>query len=80
MLALRALLRIFLVSTLFGAWGAGATVVWTHTGSPFLRGAGLTALTAGLVVAAVWMLVVTAHVGQKRAQDSSAIEAGKGRR
>jgi len=67
MLALRALLRIFLVSALFGTWGAGATVVWSHTGNRFLRGAGLTVLTACLVVAAVWMLVVTARVGQKRA-------------
>lgn len=68
MLALRALLRIFLVSTLFGAWGASATLVWSHTGSGFLRAAGLTALTACLIVAAVWMLVVTARIGQRRAK------------
>jgi len=70
-LALRALLRIFLVSTLFGTWGAGATVLWNHTGNSFLRAAGLTLLTASLALAAVWMLVITARVGQKRARNSA---------
>lgn len=68
MLALRAFLRIFLLSTLFGTWGAGATVVWNGIHNPYLRAAALAVLTMLLVAIAVGMLVTTARIGRQRSR------------
>ncbi len=59
--ALRALVRIFLGSLLFGVWGAYSLLVWTSVHNPYLRGAAMIpmfavflALLAGMMIATSW--------------------------
>lgn len=61
--ALRALLRIFLGSLLFGAWGAYTMLAWANIHNPYLRAAAMVpifalflGLLAGLMIATSWLL------------------------
>lgn len=64
--AMRALLRIFLGSILFGAWGAYTLLAWVSIHNPFLRAAAIVPLFALFLVLMTVMMVVTAAMHRSR--------------
>jgi hypothetical protein len=66
--ALRAFLRIFLGSLLFGVWGACALRAWTSIANPFLRVAAMIPMIALFLVLLGGLLIATTLVLRPRAR------------
>jgi hypothetical protein len=71
MAALRALLRIFLGSLLFGVWGAYALLMWTSIHNPFLRIAAMIPMIALFVALLCGLLIATTLVLRPRARSGA---------
>jgi hypothetical protein len=65
LLALRALLRIFLGSILFGAWGAYTLLVWTSILNPYLRSAAMVPMFALFLALLAGMMIATARLSPR---------------
>ena len=64
--ALRALVRIFLGSILFGTWGAYSLLVWTSIPNAYVRGAAMIPMFALFLALLAGMMVVTARFSPRR--------------
>lgn len=64
--ALRALLRIFLGSILFGAWGACTLLAWTSIRNPFVLTAALVPMFALFVASLAGMMAGTSRLSPRR--------------
>jgi hypothetical protein len=64
--ALRALLRIFLGSILFGAWGAYALLAWTRIPNVYLRTAAMVPMFALFLAMLAGMMIATARLSPRR--------------
>ena len=66
--ALRAFLRIFLGSLLFGVWGAYALLLWTSVPTPLLRVAAMIPMIALFLVLLSGVLIATTLILRPRAR------------
>jgi hypothetical protein len=64
-LALRALLRIFLGSILFGAWGAYTLLAWTSIPNLYLRSAAMIPMFALFLALLAGMMIATARLSPR---------------
>lgn len=64
--ALRALLRIFLGSILFGVWGAYSLLAWTSIRNPFVLTATLVPMLAVFLASLAGMMVGTSRLAPRR--------------
>jgi hypothetical protein len=64
--ALRALLRIFLGSILFGAWGAYTLLAWTSIPNLYLRTAAMVTMFALFLAMLAGMMILTSRLSPRR--------------
>lgn len=65
--ALRALLRIFLGSILFGAWGSYSLLAWSSIHNPYLLAAAMVPMFALFLAMLAGMMIVTSRLSPRRA-------------
>jgi hypothetical protein len=65
-LALRALLRIFLGSILFGVWGAYALMAWTSIHNRYLLTAAMVPMFALFLTLLAGMMIATSRLSPRR--------------